>query len=733
MLSDSPKNESEEVPSDNGNMPIDLGSIWRIILRRRWAIVSVFLVVVAAVVLVTLRQQKIYAASATLIIDLAAPKVLDNNQVGEVVDSGSGSYWFSREYYETQYKVIASRAVASRVVAKLHLDTDLRFLQLDKIEDPAARERRRQRTDPITLAQSILRVEPVKDSKMVLIRIEYPDPIQAAGMANTFAEEYIAENLSVRLSTTHSASEWLENQLVDLEAKVDKSMRELYKFKKEKDIVSTSFENKQSMVSQRLVAFNDALTKARIQKAQLQARAESIRALRKHPDEILRSGDSFSQTINAYVVQQMKLKLLEITNECADLKSRYLGEHPKLSSCLERLSVVRSNLMHELEVNLAATEKEYSEATQSERNLLTLYNEAKDEAFKVNQFEEEYQQLKRTLDTNERLYEVVLKRLKDAGLSGRMQMSNVRILDRAKPSDSPVRPRPWLSLVLGILFGVIGGFGLAFVLEHLDTSITTQEQVEDRLRVTFLGIIPKINVGKGVGPHELTIHAQPKSAVAECCRSIRTNLLFMSPDKPFKSILLTSRGPGEGKTTVSVSLAVTMAESGNRVLLLDADMRRPRTHKVLGVSNEVGLSSLIVGAAKLEDVIKSTSVPGLSVLVCGPVPPNPTDLLQAGAFSSLLSDLGKQYDRIVIDSPPVGAFADAAVISTLVDGTLLVLKAGKTSREHARRAIWALRNVKARLFGAVLNDLDLENRHYGYYYYNRHGYYYNRKTDEAAS
>jgi len=733
MLSDSPKNESEEVPSDYGRAPIDLGSMWRIILRRRWVLISALLVVIAAVMLVTLRQQKIYAATATLIIDLAAPKVLDNNQVGEVVDSGSGSYWFSREYYETQYKVIASRAVASRVVAKLHLATDLRFLQLDKIEDPVAREKKRQSIDPIAIAQSILRVEPVKESRMVLVRIEYPEPIQAAALANAFAEEYIAENLSVRLSTTNSASEWLESQLVDLEAKVDKSMRELYKFKKEKDIVSTSFENKQSMVSQRLVAFNDALTKARIQKAQLQGRAESIRALRNNPEELLRSGDAFNQLISAYVVQQMKLKQLELTNECADLKSRYLGDHPKLRSCLERLSLVKSNLIHEIEVNLSALDKEYREVAQSERNLLTLYNEAKDEAFRVNQFEEEYQQLKRTLDNNERLYEVVLKRLKDAGLSGRMQMSNVRVLDRAKPADGPLRPKPLLNLAFAVLFGLVAGLGLAVVLEYLDTSITTQEQVEERLRVPFLGIIPKIAMTKGLGAQELAIHAQPRSAVAECCRSIRTNLMFMSPDKPFKSILLTSSGPGDGKTTASVSLAVTMAEGGSRVLLLDADMRRPRTHRILGVSNEVGLSSLIVGAAKLEDVIKSTAVPGLSVLVCGPVPPNPTDLLQTGAFSSLLSDLGKQYDKIVIDSPPVGAFADAAVISTLVDGTLLVLKAGKTSSDHARRALWALRNVKARIFGAVLNDLDLENRHYGYYYYNRHGYYYSRKTDEAPS
>ncbi len=733
MLSDSPKTESEEVPSDYGNAPINLGSIWRIILRRRWVLISALLVVMAAVVFVTLRQQKIYVATATLIIDLAAPKVLDNNQVGEVVDSGSGSYWFSREYYETQYKVISSRAVASRVVAKLHLASDLRFLQLDKIEDAGAREKKRQGMDPIPIAQSILRVEPIKESRMVLVQIEYPDPIQAAALANAFAEEYIAENLSVRLSTTNSASEWLESQLVDLEAKVDKSMRELYKFKKEKDIVSTSFENKQSMVSQRLVAFNDALTKARIQKAQLQGRAESIRALRNDPEGLLRSGDAFNQMIDKFVVQQMKLRLLEVTNECADLKSRYLGEHPKLSSCLERLSLVKANLMHEIEVNLAALEKEYREVAQSERNLLALYNEAKDEAFKVNQFEEEYQQLKRTLDNNERLYEVVLKRLKDAGLSGRMQMSNVRILDRAKPADRPIRPKPLFNLAFGVLCGLVAGLGLVVVLEYLDTSITTQQQVEERLRLAFLGIIPKITAGKGVGPQELAIHAQPRSAVAECCRSIRTNLLFMSPDRPFKSILLTSSGPGEGKTTASVSLAVTMAEGGSRVLLLDADMRRPRTHKVLGVSNEVGLSSLIVGAARLEDVIKSTGIPGLSLLVCGPVPPNPTNLLQAGAFSSLLSELGKQYDRIVIDSPPVGAFADAAVISTLVDGTLLILKAGKTSSDHARRAIWALRNVKARIFGAVLNDLDLEDRHYGYYYYNRHGYYYNRKTDEAPT
>jgi succinoglycan biosynthesis transport protein ExoP len=318
---------------------------------------------------------------------------------------------------------------------------------------------------------------------------------------------------------------------------------------------------------------------------------------------------------------------------------------------------------------------------------------------------------------------MVLQRLKETGVTGMLQMSNVRILDRAEPPDRPVRPRAVRNILLAVLLGGVLGVGLAFLLEMLDTSISTREQIEERLRVPFLGIIPNIPTSGGVVP-ELAVFSAPTSAAAECVRTIRTNLLFMSPDRPLRTILVTSSGPGEGKTTTAVSLAETMAGGGSRVLVVDADMRRPRLHKVFGVSGQAGLSALILGDGTIDGAIARTQIPGVDVLPCGPIPPNPAELLHTDGFARLLRQFQERYDRVIIDSPPAGVVADAVVIATQVDGTLLVLKGGETSRDSAVRTTRALLDVKARVFGAVLNDLDLEDARYGeYYYYYRSGYY----------
>jgi capsular exopolysaccharide synthesis family protein len=578
----------------------------------------------------------------------------------------------------------------------------------------------------------MLHVEPIKESRMVQLRVENPDPQLAAAIANAFADAYIAETVSIKMSTTQTASDWLETQLIDLENKLEKSTKGLYAFKKEKDIVSTSFEDKQSMVSQRLVALNDALTKVRVQRAQLQARSGTLNALASDPNYVGNSGNAGTPGANAFVIEQMKLRVLDLGNECADLKHKYLGLHPKLTSCQERLELAKTSLKREMESAISAREREYREVIQTEKNLASLYNESKAEAFNVNQNEEEYQRLKRSMDNNQRLYDMVLKRLKDTGLSGLMRMSNVHILDQARPARFPVRPSLPVNFLLAVVLGIVASALFGFVVEYLDSTINSQEQVEQLLRLTFLGILPKIRV-KNIDAHsELVVYDQPKSAIAECCRSIRTNLLFMLPDKPLKSILVTSGGVQDGKTTTAISLAAIMADGGNRVLLIDADMRRPRAHRVFNVANEVGLSSIIVGAGKIEDAIKSTEVPGLSVMVCGPLPPNPTELLSTRAFANLLRTLEEKYDRIIIDSPPVVVVSDAAIISTLVDGTVVVIKAGKTSRDLGQRAIRALKNVNARVFGAVLNDLDIEDRNNGYYY-SHYSQYYGPAKDEAAS
>jgi succinoglycan biosynthesis transport protein ExoP len=704
---------------------LDLHALWRTVLRRRWLAIPFFLATVLVTAIVTLRQTKIYDATTSIIIDLSAPRVFDKDQVQDVVDSGPGGFWFSREYYETQYKVLASRAVAQRVADRLQLATNASFLGLDVVANGAQRERLATGKDPVKILQRNLKIEPVKDSRIVRIRYEDSDPQRAANIANAFADAYIAENLAVRSSATQNASEWLEEQLVDLEKKLDESGKALFEFKRAHDIVATSWEDRQSMVSQRLTTINDSLTRARVRKAELEARNEAIQTASAAVLDGKVDTDSFSALTVTPAVQALKVRYLEARSDCADLAMKYLQDHPKLEACREKLNIARQALVNEAHATLESARNDYDEVVKTERNLNSLLNQTKTDAFALNQYERDYLELKRAYDNNQRLYELVLKRLKDTGVSGMLQASNVRILDRARPGTRPLRPDPKKNAALAVLLGLLGGIVLAFGAEYLDTSINSQEQIEEKLGLSFLGIVPSIPPNKDGTPQDLIVHSQSKSAIAECLRAIRTNLLFMSPEKPLRTILVTSSGPQEGKTTTATSLAVTMTSSGNRVLLVDADMRRPRIHRIFGVPNEAGLSSLILGEGNLADLVRPTDIPNLFVLPCGPVPPNPAELLHTASFRRLLADMSKEYDRVILDSPPVGVVADAVVLATQVDGCLMVLKAGRTSRDVGRQAVKQLRDVNAPLFGAVLNDLDLENQRYGQYsYYYRYGYYY---------
>ncbi len=721
MSRPTPEPEGYARPAPQDDDELDLRAYWRVIVRRRWLIASIFAAAVLATLLVTLRQTKIYAATTTLIIDLSAPRVLSKEDVQEVVESGSGSFWYSKEYYETQYKVITSRAVAQRVVEKLQLARDARFLGLDGEKDAAKVEAALARADAALALQDRVKVLPVKDSRVVRIQVEDRDPTWAATIANAVAEAYITENLSVRSSTTQNASEWLELQLADLERKLDESGKALFDFKKANDIVATSWEDRQSMVSQRLTATNDALTKARVRKAELQARNEAIESLGSAVDKGGPEVESLPAVAASQPIQQLKVRYLDARAECADLRVRYLEDHPKLEACEKKLAVSRQALEQEIRTALEAARREYQEVVKTERNLLALLNETKSDAFGLNQHERDYLELKRAYDNNQRLYELVLKRLKDTGVTSMLQASNVRILDRARPEGSPMRPSASKNLALALLLGLLGGVAVAFGLEALDTSVTTQEQVEERLGLTVLGIVPRVESAPGV-EHELSVHANPASAVAECLRTVRTNLLFMSPDKPLRTLLVTSSSPGEGKTMTACSLAISTAGSGSRVLLVDADMRRPRVHQIFGVESRVGLSSLILGEVTLRDAVVKTAIAGLSVLPCGPVPPNPAELLHTASFQRLLGEMAESFDRVILDSPPVGVVSDSAVIGNHVDATLVVLRAGKTNRETARVAVRQLTDVQARICGAVLNDVDL--RKYGQQaYYYQYGYY----------
>lgn len=707
----------------------------RLLWRRKWIMLGLTALVLAAVTFYTLRQTKIYASRVSLIIDASAPRVLE--KVGDVMDEPVNSFWYSKEYYQTQYKIITSRAVAQRVVDKLGLQSDVKFLGLEKSPD-SKRAELMGRIDAVAALQGKIKVDPVKDSRIVNIVVNDVDPNRAALFANEVAESYIQENLALKLRMTETASQWLEERLASLEEKSKVSELQIFNFKKTADMLTTSLEDRQSMVSQRLNALNAALTDVRLTVADVQARVAAIDSLKKDAQEgagDARWGEGLPAAIGNSLIQQLKVRLATQRAECADLGDRYLAAHPRLTACLEKEGEARADLVRELNNIAIGAETELKEAQGKEKNLLALFESAKAEAFEVNKKQIEFDQLKRESDNNQRLYDLVLKRLKDIELSGLLRTSNARVLDAARPMMRPVSPNVHRNIMLGLVVGFLASMGVILLLELLDNTVTSQKDIEELLEVPFLGIVPNIPEPTSGNTRDLHVHLNPKSSVAECCRAIRTNLLFMTPDKPFKRLLVTSTGPKEGKTTSAISLGIAMAQSGNRVLLVDTDMRRPRLHKALGISNEIGTSSLIIDQRPLEDAIKSTEVPGLFLLPCGPIPPNPAELLHTDAFRQLMDQLSEKFDRVIFDSPPVGAVADAVVLATKVDGVLLVFRAAKTAREAARRTVRAMKDVNAKLFGAILNNINLADAKYGdyYYAYRQYGYYYGEKSPKAQT
>jgi capsular exopolysaccharide synthesis family protein len=705
-------NEAPETPEP----PLDVMQYVRALWRRKWLILGVMAVVMLVGMFHTLRQPKIYTANTSLIIDVAAPRVLDT-EVKEVMGDERGNYWANKEYYQTQSEIITSRAVASRVVDRLGLRNDAAFLGVAGIQDEEARKKAMAAADVVSMVRSRITVIPSANSRVVRIAVEDVDPQRAALLANEVAEAYIAENLALRLKTTEGASVWLEERMGELDSRASTSELDLYKFKRSADVLSLAVNGKDGQLqpSTAKLAYDSymaGLIAVRTKMAAVQARVDAIRQLRAKANPEAEHWAEGLPEAREGALRDLRTKVLEQRTACVELSERYLAEHPRMQECQGKLAVLQQELRRGLENLVTAAELELAAVKANERTLLERVEEAKAEAFALTEKEIAYQKLRREAENDQRLYEMVLKRFKELELSGQLRTSNVRVLDAALPNPAPVRPNTRSAVILFFLLGLVGGVAVVLGLELLDASVASRADVEERLGLAFIGAMPPLKPDDG-GPADLLIHRHPRSQAAEMCRAIRTNLLFMSPEKPFRTVVVSSAGPAEGKSTVVINLGMVMAQTGSRVLLMDTDMRRPRLHKAFGVPDDVGVSSLIVGEGSLERAIKSTDVPNLFVLPCGPLPPNPAELLHTRAFSELLGKLRERFDCVLLDSPPLGPVSDALVLSKQTDGILLVLKAGATHREQAKRAIRSLRDVKARVIGALLNHVDLKGGRYG--------------------
>jgi capsular exopolysaccharide synthesis family protein len=710
------------------------------VLGKHWVTMASCVIFAGGVALLYSKSEsKIYEATTMLEINPHADQPLGEKDDGSSLDMGAGLYWDTREYYETEYKIMTSDRVLRTVARDLGLATDAEFLGLKGRPTAPLPE------DTIVDAlRGRLMVDPVKNSRLVLLHVDDTDPKRAQRICDAVASAFIEQNLQNAITATSDAVVWLNGQLDHVKEDLDQNENALHKFKQENNLPSTSINETSNMLRLEMQDLDTTLTHTRTHREELLARhAELEKVLSNSTDQL-----PSSELLASGYLQSLRLQYEEAVKERDALVAEgKLDNHPLVKRASERVNDTKSALLAEVKNIKGAVERDLAIVTREETGESALFEASRKQAVDLNMKEIEYHRLDRAREQNEKLFELLLSRMKEADVARMMRVNNIRVVDHASEPKAPIRPRTMVNLGLGILGGLLLGIALGWGREQLDNSLKTPDDLEQRLGVTFLGLLPEMaedgdKKGKGrrrrrapvtsLSP-ELIVHEQPLSGIAEAARSIRTNLLFMNPDKPYRKILVSSAAPSEGKTTVACSIAIALAQGGQRVCIVDCDLRRPRIHRIFDRSGDAGVTNVIVGNATVDEVAKPTLVTNLWSVPAGPTPPNPADMLHSERFKKFLSDLGDRFDRVVIDSPPVVPVTDSAIISTLVDGTVFVVRAFSTTRHLGHQGLRALRDVDSPVIGAVLNAVNLNRREYNYYYqyyYHREGY---RSTPNPAS
>jgi len=716
------------------------GEYFRILIKRKWVIISTFATILSVVAIASLKTTPIYEASGT--IALNKPDSTLNFQ-----NSGTVSLdYYDPTELDTEVKILQSDLLALHVVRKLNLDRSPEISgaapprpssSLDLAPDPL-------QSDPAKASSMIngfksnLKVELSPNTRIIEVQYRSPDPQMAANVVNTVMQTYVEDNFKARFESTMQASDWLSQQLVDLQMKVETSQEKLVRYQKEHEILGT--DEKQNIIMEKLEEISKELTIAeseRMDKEALLRLAESG-----DPDAIVSTGTA--QSGSAFLAM-LRSKQAELKIQAAELSTQFGPSYPKLAQLNNQLKEIDSQIQAEMKKIVVEVRGQYRAAMQREQMLHDAFDKQKQEANKLNESAIEYSLLKRDVDTNRQLYEGLLEKLKEAGVAAGLKSNNFRIVDGARPPQFPVEPNIPRNLLFAAVLGLASGVGLAFLLEGLDNTVRTTEQAQLISGVASLGMIP-LGQSASAGSNskglviaaskeavELVTQTRPHSQMAESYRALRTSLLLSNLGAPPKVIMVTSALPQEGKTTTSINAAVVLAQKGVRVLLVDADLRRPTIHKTLGMGPHSGLSNVLTGSTILEQAITRTAIlPNLFVLPAGTPPPNPAELLASSNLKDMLDQLKEQYDHIVIDTPPSLSVTDAVVLSPRADAVVLVIRSGQTTKQVLRRSRDVLAQVNAKIVGVLLNAVDLRSPDY-YYYYEYQGKYARYYRDEDSS
>ena len=706
---------------------IDLLAYWRILVKRRWLVLGILTGVVALALLKTLMATPIYRATSVLQLEKAGTQVV---QV-EGIQPDSDGYGWDPDFLQTQYELLQSRSLAERVADELNLDQ----AALDRLNDPGwlgrmlalLRPKSKTESADTALADAAkqlraaagvvsggLSVEPVRNSRLVRINYDSPSPEFSARVANAIADGFIASGLERRFGASSYAKTYLEDQLKLVKAKLEQSERKLVAFAQQEGLVSTG-ENGQSLATQNLTQLNAALANAQDQRIRAQARWRQASSGAMPADMIGNSSIRPLQQQRAQLQGQYQLKL-----------QTFKPDYPEMQQLKGQIDELARQIAAENGSVRASVRAEYEAAAAQERMLMSQIATLRTEALDVDGRSIQYNILKREVDTNRELYDGLLQRFKEVGVAGDVRSNNISIIDRAEVPAWRFKPNLMLNLAIGLLLGGMLGVLVAFLLEFLDDTLKTPDDIEQKLRLAVLGVIPRLGPKENMG----SIAKDSRSSFSEAYRSVRTALQFSTDHGVPKTLLITSTGPSEGKSTTALALARNLAELGKRVLLIEADMRNPSLHRTLVLQGSgTGLSNLLAGGATLSQSTLSVDNELFKVILAGPLPPNPAELLSGSKLVSALTIAREHYDQVIIDGPPVLGLADAPILSNVVEGTLLVVNSSKTRISAAQAALKRLLSARARVVGALLSKYDPKTAGYGYGYgYQYESYYaYGRK------
>ena len=691
----------QNLPNQSGHIPfaqnINLRHYWHTVLERRWLVLTAFFTILLLTALYLFRATPIYSASVRIQIDRESSNPLN-------VRESLSLETREQDYLQTQYKNIVSRSLIQSVVDALKLDKDPRYSKSLDVVQAVSRD---------------ISVVPIRLSRLVDVKVEHPNRETAAKIANALAKQFIEQNLDQKVNSSFQAMTWLMTQVADAKNKVEKSEADLQSYRKEFNEVS--LEDGENIVRQSLLQAQTDLSRVRAESAQAQQAVAEI-------DRLINDGqpiDTIPAVAQSLVVQEIRKQIdLEVANLAA-LSKRYRAKYPAVIAAQSKLAALQNSLVAECEKQMQTVRNNAALLKVNEEKLAQMVAAEKAQQQQLNQLKIKYDILKRDAENNKSIHSNVLVRMKETELMSRLNSNNMRIVDLASIPLRPIKPRLVLTILAGLVGAVAVSLALAFFVSYLDDSIKSQDDIENHLRLPFLGYIPNIKTNSVV-ERDLQAHLHPQSNAAEGFRTIRATIALTHKPEKFRVVTVTSTIPSEGKSLVASNLAIVHAQTGLKTLLVDADLRRPSVHKAYQLHSPVGLSAFLTRETDdIGEITHVSEVPNLDVICCGALPTNPSELIGSSRMAEFLQRVRGQYDRVVLDCPPVSAVSDPLIISAIADGVVYVTKFNKIRREHGRKSVQRIQNAGIHILGVVINDIDFEGKdsyYYSYYYYQNRYY-----------